>query len=179
MNDDSMDTLPVDTFCRYDSDCSQGYVCANAQCQLPQIIEEPSKDETGGTATSLPLGKPYSNESIELPAEIELDSEDELVVYSVDECGNVYDDQNVLIWGSGNCELTGELGTDVAIATATNPDVNDKTINNQAMNQPIIHADTMIQPPLASPFRYGLIALTVAQTITGLVVLWRKFHHVH
>ena len=179
MNDALNDSGQTESFCRYDSDCDDGYVCQEAQCVIPQSIAEPDNKPIAGLATSLPLGIPYDQYLDEGIHEIEVDEESTIAVYTMDECGNVYDEQNTLIWGDGQCEVQGEIGMTTTVTTATNPNEIIQEDSQVDTTRAIVHTDALIRPQLGSPIRYGLFALTVVQTIVAIVLLWRAYHRVH
>ena len=169
-------------FCRYDSDCQTGYVCDVNRCELPQYLNElPQQSEIGADKfiVDSELGEPYAllEESLAKPRWIEEDVTE--VTYITDECGNIFDQQNQLIWGNGDCNVDDAVvGSQSSVISATNTKKPSWQANGKDSQRIIVHTDSLIEPQLNSAVRFGLCGLTIVQLVVGLILLLRYFRYV-
>lgn len=168
-------------YCRYDSDCDQGMVCQQNACTTIEYIHPPQPTIEDGQHIELSLGRPYIDvirESGEVVEEIII--EEEPLIYTMDECGNVYDEQNQLIWGTGQCEMETVLGEQSSVMMAQQPVIEDQNLGSIKAQQIVAnHYDPLIEPRLSSPVRYALLSLTLLQIIISVVLFKRYRSHVH
>ena len=178
--DETNETMDHD-FCRYDSDCQQGYVCELNKCALPRYLNEiPSQNDYFLTEVTMDskLGEPYAPSfcsSFE-PQWIMETSEE--VVYTMDECGNIFDANDQLIWGNGECILDNTvIGTQSSVISATNR--NDMILESDKSNEStiIVHADALIEPQLNTAARIGLYGMIIVQLTIGMLLLLRYLRY--
>ena len=119
-----------DNYCHYDSQCEAGYFCYQNQCThlLPTMTPIVSEVPIQPIETSITDFTIYEQHLInnanndDSGAKVnESESVDVEEVREMDECGNVYDLDGNLLWGSGECNLDSTSGSETKVYAVSNP----------------------------------------------------------